>query len=66
MTIPTTCTNCGFGQEHICERSVCPCGCHEDVVITKAADAPHVLAAVEKTMMVLDAQEDVREYAIAD
>lgn len=63
MTIPTICRNCGFGQEHICERSVCPCNCHEDVVvITKSVDAPHVVAAVEATMRDLDVQE-VQEVA---
>jgi hypothetical protein len=26
--LPTICDHCGFGREHVCERSVCPCGCH--------------------------------------
>ena len=66
MTIPTFCTNCGFGQEHICERSVCPCLCHEDVVISKSVDAPHVVAAVQATMRDLDAQEETYGLAVAD
>jgi hypothetical protein len=39
--LPTICDKCGFGREHVCERSVCPCGCHAPV---QAAIDPEVIA----------------------
>ena len=33
MKFPTTCTKCGFGAHHICERSVCCCSCHEPEIL---------------------------------
>jgi hypothetical protein len=39
--LPTICENCGFGREHVCERSVCPCSCHEPAI---AKVDPEVLA----------------------
>lgn len=40
--LPTICDQCGFGREHVCERSVCPCGCHSPVV--DAQVDPEVIA----------------------
>lgn len=64
MTIPTICESCGFGAEHICERSVCCCDCHETVIV-RAGDGPRMSAAVQATVADLDGVEDYSGYSIA-
>lgn len=56
MILPTTCSQCGFGRAHICERSVCICQCHTPEL--RPERDPAAKAAVEATLRDIDAMSE--------